>query len=175
MVDDRLRDLIHYVCWKCEDPSKLGVTKLYKILWFSDTWHYRLHGRPITGAEYVKREFGPAPRRGLPAIEELKRDGRLVEPARQGIPFERRDLIAVVVPDTSGFSPAELMIVDTVIKEICDNYTAAGISELSHDIVWDVAQMGEVIPVFAVLASVPGEITDADMQWANDVIANKSP
>jgi Protein of unknown function (DUF4065) len=174
MADDRLMDLIHYVCWKCEDPSRLGITKLYKILWFSDAWHYRLHGRPITDAEYVKREHGPAPRRGLPAIEELKRRGRIVEPERQGFRFERRDLIALTDADVSKFSPAEISIVDAVIAEVCENYTATSISDFSHDQVWDAARMGEVIPLNAILASVAGEITDDDMAWADDIISKLS-
>jgi hypothetical protein len=170
MADERLKDLIHYVCWKCADPSKLGVTKLYKILWFSDTWHYRLHGRPITGADYVKREHGPAPRRGLPAIEELKREGRIVEPHRQGLQFERHDFVALIDADTSRFSAEELAIIDAVMGEVCENHTATSISDLSHDQVWDAAQMGEIIPMVAVLAARAGDVTDEDKAWADGVI-----
>lgn len=37
---EKFKALVHYICWKVEDPRQLGATKLNKILWFSDVLTY---------------------------------------------------------------------------------------------------------------------------------------
>ncbi len=78
MATQKFRDLVHYVCWKCEDPSQLGATKLNKIAWFADVYAYRRDGVSMTGESYVKRQFGPVPRSILPTLALLQREGKLV-------------------------------------------------------------------------------------------------
>ena len=45
------------------EKDKIGITKLNKLLYYSDFEHYRLYGRPIIGDEYVKMGQGPVPER----------------------------------------------------------------------------------------------------------------
>jgi len=172
MSNLKLKQLTHYVVWKCEDPAKLGATKLNKVLWLSDLLAYKVNGTSITGTEYVKRQFGPVPRSILVARRELVAEKKL---------HERTDVIAGMTgmhftalerPDTSVFSPKELEIVDSVLSEICENHTATSISEYSHDAVWGAAKMGEVIPMFAWLAGAPAELSDDDFVWADTIIAD---
>ena len=62
MDREKFRSLVHYVCWRCaDDPAKLGRVKLNKILWLTDFTSYYETGKPMTGARYVKRQFGPVP------------------------------------------------------------------------------------------------------------------
>lgn len=42
-------------------PSKLGKTKLLKLLFFSDFGHMKRYGRPIIGDTYFKLPLGPVP------------------------------------------------------------------------------------------------------------------
>ena len=55
-------------------------------------------------------------------------------------------------PDTLGFSAEELAFVDWWIVFI-DKHTATSISQLSHDYSWEIASMGEELPLYAFLAS----------------------
>ena len=57
--ESKLACLIHYIVWKCSDPTLLGATKLNKVLWYADAFAYMERGTPITGVTYVKRPFGP--------------------------------------------------------------------------------------------------------------------
>jgi len=166
----RLRDLAHYICWKCDDPAKLGSTKLNKVLWLSDLLSYRLRGRAITGAEYTKRQFGPVPRMIMIARSELVSSGKIFERQDQIAGFQGVHFIALEKPDLSDFLQEEIEIVDSVISEICENHTATSISHFSHDLIWRAAKMGEVIPQFAWLASTPGELGEEDYNWADSVI-----
>lgn len=78
----------------------------------------RRHGRPISGAEYFKLKWGPAPRRLLPVRQQLLEEGnaRLVDEVYQGLVQER--LVPMREPDVSLFSPDELAVVDQVVGEL---------------------------------------------------------
>ena len=167
----QLKQLTHYICWKAEDSSTLGATKLNKALWFSDSFAYRLLGQPITDAVYVKRQYGPVPRQILPALKQLQDEGALLIRASVHFNRQKRDFIALQPADPTVFSEPEREIIDSVIAWVCDQHTATSISELSHDGIWEAAEEGEEIPLYAVLAAAPGAITQADMEWADKVIA----
>ena len=47
----------------------------------------------------------------------------------------------------------EKHIVDHVTDTICEKFTAVSISELSHDSIWEMAEDGEEIPLYAIMAS----------------------
>jgi hypothetical protein len=45
-----------------------------------------------------------------------------------------------------------------------------GISDKTHDIIWQLAELGEEIPQPAMLASRLGEVTEDDVAWARETI-----
>ena len=60
----------------------------------------------------------------------------------------------------------ELRIIDQMISYVCEEHTAASISEETHDYVWEIAKMGEEIPYFAVFAGRTREPTEEELEWA---------
>ncbi len=62
-------------------------------------------------------------------------------------------IVALRPPDVSMFSADELKTVDYWIEHIDKEHTATTISEQSHDYAWDIAPMGEVLPLYAILAN----------------------
>src|SRR5258707_6058665 len=85
---EKFKALVHYVCWsRKDDTSKLGSTKLNKILWLSDFVKYYRSGASITGARYVKRQFGPVPRAIMPVLAELESEGAVFT---REVPFHGR-------------------------------------------------------------------------------------
>lgn len=163
---DKFEALVHYICWRCQDPTRLGATKLNKILWFTDATAFVNWGEPITEAVYIKRQFGPVPRQILPTLTRLERDGKLAirETSYLGVP--KREFFTLKPADISGFTAEQISLADYVIDTICEDHTAASISELSHDAVWDLAEIGEEIPLYAVLAAKASEITQESIAWA---------
>jgi|SRR5690349_8161510 len=162
---DKFKSLVHYVCWRCsEDPSRLGAVKLNKILWAADFAYYYEHGKPITGAGYIKRQFGPVPRAILSVLKELQSEGSL---NIREVPFhgyKKKEFIADQ-PQATDLDDDERQIVDAAISLICDEHTAKSISQRSHDHVWRVADDGEEIPYFTTF-SIPGEISEDELEWA---------
>jgi Protein of unknown function (DUF4065) len=65
---ERFEALVLYIAWKTKDDPEFGRTKLAKVLFYSDLAIYAETGRPLTGAAYVHRAFGPFP----PALDSLE-------------------------------------------------------------------------------------------------------
>lgn len=167
--------LVHYICARCQDPSTLGAVKLNKILWYSDTAAYLAFGASITGATYVKRQFGPVPRDILTVRQRLVAKGAIVERNALYFDYEQKQFVALTRPDLSAFSADEISLVDQVIDAICFGHTAASISELSHDLIWKSAAIGEEIPVSAVHAGAPEEITEEMLAWGKSEMKRLEP
>lgn len=168
---EKFKSLVLYACWKAGDTSRLGATKLNKILWFSDLMTYLNLDAPVTGARYIKRQFGPVPSNILPVMEELKAEGKLVVRDTEHFGKPKRDFFPMLYPALGDFSADEISIVDGVIDQICKNHTADSISRLTHNRAWELAEIGEELPMFTVFAR-RGEIDETDIQWADEQIAS---
>ena len=111
--------------------TDLGLTKLYKLLYFAEVECLRECGNTMTGAEYLKYEHGPVPSRGELRLKTLKRAEHLTtvkEP--YGTYFIER-VVPQRAADRSLFDAQELQAIDRV----CQRYgsqTATYLSELSH-------------------------------------------
>jgi hypothetical protein len=146
---NKFKALVQYIAWKAGKRDWFGATKLNKVLWFADARLFVLRGTPITGATYIREKFGPVPKQIMPIRDELEREGR-VKVLKEG------SLIRVVSsekPDLSAFSADELKAVDYWIDHIDRDHTADSISAESHNYAWDIAKMGEELPLYAILAN----------------------
>lgn len=162
----RFKTVAHYVCWLSRDnPLRLGATKLNKILWLCDFLSYYRKGKPLTGARYVRRQFGPVPAAIVPVIKDLESDGVLTvrETAYGG--NRKREFTVLREPDLGSFSLEELDLIRKTTEFVCDAHTAKSISEMSHDHVWQAASDGEEIPYYTVFA-VPDKASESDREWA---------
>ncbi len=170
----KLKTLVHYVCWKTSDDRVLGAVKLNKSLFFSDLWTYVERGTPLTGETYQKREHGPVSTSLLRVLDELVAEGAIF--VRRQLPphHGRLDVIALTKPDITGFTPDEISLVDDAIHYTCYEHKTHEISEESHDIIWELAHIGEEIPYHAMLASELGEVTPEHLEWAKQM-ASKAP
>jgi hypothetical protein len=167
---EKFKNLVHYVCSKCPDPRSLGATKLNKILWYSELQAYLKLEKPISGARFVKRQFGPVPVAIVPVLEELQREGALVVRDVEFFGKPKKEYISLREPELADFTAEEISIVDEITEVICERHTAASISERTHDDIWRMAEIGEDIPLPTVFA-VKGEVTERDIAWADSKIA----
>lgn len=170
----KLKALVHYVCWKTSDDRVLGAVKLNKSLFFSDLWTYVERGTPLTGEAYQKREHGPVSKSLLRVLDDLANEGAIF--VRREVPPHkgRLDVIALTKPDITCFTSDEISLIDDAIHYVCYEHSAHEISEESHDIIWELAEIGEEIPYYAMLASELGEVTPEHLDWAK-LQASKAP
>jgi hypothetical protein len=152
--ESKFRELVLYVAEKCADDLSFGATKLNKILFYADFRAYAILGRPITGAEYQKLEYGPAPRRLIPIRDRMVKAGELAtQEIRLPSGISQKRPVNLRLPDLSLFTAEEISIVDDVIREL-RGQGAETVSTRSHEMVgWIVAKLGETIPYETVFVS----------------------
>ena len=162
--EDKLAELILYIANKMAGDRSAGATKLNKYLYFADFAAVRRLGHPITGAEYQKLRFGPAPRRLAPVRDRLLRENDVRMDARvDALGYVHHDLIPQRDARTDIFGAEELRLVDEVIETLRDK-TATEVSEISHrEAGWQLVAEGETIPyeLDFVLAPSEAELTPA--------------
>lgn len=166
----KMKAMVHHVIAN-SDPVRLGAIRLNKIMWYADTLAYRSTGASISGETYVKRQFGPVPKNVLNILGELEAENAIVVRDQPRFGVVLREFFAKTPSAPEGaLSKDELAILEDVRGVICDEHTAMSISELSHDQVWEAANMGEEIPMAATLAAFPGEMVAQVEHWADRVI-----
>ena len=163
---NKFRTLVLYVVWRAGNREGFGATKLNKVLWFADARSYAMYRKPITGATYIREKHGPVPKEMASIRSELERDG-LIEVTRE--PYYKGELTRLrthEVPDMSAFTPDEMTLIDWWVKHVDEDHTAASISELSHDRMWELAAQGEEIPLYAVFAARIRAPLGKELEWA---------
>lgn len=166
---NRFSDLVHYVCEIARD-KRFGAVKLNKMLWYIDTLSYKKWGASISGeTAYIKRQHGPVGKTTMKTLAELEKKGVLsVRRRHESVGVEYTSL-AELKPNP--FTDDERELIRSVVEDICDNHTANSISERSHTGIWEVAMIGEEIPLCAVLVDDDGEIKNKHKKWADKAIA----
>jgi hypothetical protein len=141
----KFKNVVLYIVLKVGRNDWFGATKLNKVLWFVDARAYTLTGKSITGETYVRGPYGPVPSHINDVLKEMVRE-HLIE-IRKDAPHTR--FIALAKPELFRFSEQERQSIDWWTHNIDKNHTAASISEETHDEVWEMAKMGEVLPLYA--------------------------
>jgi hypothetical protein len=161
----KFKALVHYICWRCEDPRILGTVKLNKVLWHAERiWHLRT-GQPIAGATYLKQQFGVVAKTLAPLVMELEKEGALSTRERSH-GSSLMQYFARFEPDLSMFTAPEVSVVDSLIETICFQATPSPLDLTADNQVSKLAQIGETLPYYTVFAARPAEILKRDMDWA---------
>lgn len=169
--EPKMRQVILYFIHHT-DATKLGKTKLMKLLYFADFDHYEQHDEPITGAVYRRLENGPVPLATFDLLETMMADGQL-----QFLTEHKRVLYLPIEPfDPSLFSDAELQTLHSV-AERWGGTTMDEIVRASHDDPpWNAVANGRSIPYHLVyyrntygdLNLDPSELEPAEGDLIND-------
>jgi len=167
---NRFTVAVHYIIAKCGDPRKLGSTKLNKILWFADVYAYRFFEESITGSKYLRRQYGPVPEKILRVLEQLENEGKISINKKIAV-YDPVIYTSLESPDISALSEDQIGLLNSLIDQICNGYSANEISHVSHDDVWKAAIDGEEIPLNATLMSESANCTPEVLSWASQVIA----
>lgn len=172
MNKEKLKNLVHYICHKVRDPSRLGKTKLNKVLYFSDFLFYLYHHEPITGETYIKKDHGPVSKHLDQILDELQAEGKVFSREQSVIDFTRHELVSKKKPAISDFTGEEIALVDEVIDITLKDQTKGLALMLGQDKVWDIARPGEEIPYFTILGK-DSEPSEKAIRWAREMIEQK--
>ncbi len=172
---EKLKAVTHYICDKATDPSVLGSIKLNKVLWYSDAVHFLLHGNSVTEETYVKRQHGPVPKHIVFAVEDLVKEKKIARGKAHYFGHLKAEFISILPPEEieSLLSVTEVKIIDDAFEHVCLKNTAMSISEKTHNAIWEMASLGEEIPLYTVYATDVDEVDESDIEWAEEEWANK--
>jgi hypothetical protein len=169
--ESRLKELIVYIAKKSGDDPSFGKTKLIKLLAWSDFLAYARLGRSLTGADYIKLDYGPAPKQFPPALNLLRALGRVREVGEDAFTYTQDRVIAVDEPDLSNYTPEEIALVDEVVHHFRE-WSNTALSEESHRefVGWRLAGDREPIRFASVFLS-PEGLTDEDVMRGREIAA----
>lgn len=160
---EKFKDALHYVAARAGARPDFGATKLYKVLWFSEARTFVLNGAPMFGVEFVRQRHGPVPKDAMRIREELVAEGRLKIWKESWSNFSQWHFKSITPPDSSRLSALDIDTLNYWTRHIDEDHTATSISDQSHDYGWEIARMGETLPVHAFLAERLRDPTEAEL------------
>ncbi len=142
---EKFKEVLLYVLGKTAGKPNVGMTALYKLLYFIDFDYYEKYEQQLMGLTYFRNHYGPAPREFMKVVEEMKKDGTLEEVKSSYFAYEQRKFLPHKNADLSKLSAQEIAMVDNVLARYGD-LTATQLMELSHeDTPWFAAEEGKDI------------------------------
>lgn len=147
------------------EVKHFGITKLNKLLYYSDFEHYRLYGRPILGDHYIRMEHGPVPETSYAIFNANFLDGQDTSlkdvfevRSTHYFSFNEKTIVPKGKLDLSVFSQSELEVMGRVADQWKDA-SAREIRDKSHlEKTWqETAELGVIDYKFAL--EQPGSIS----------------
>jgi transcriptional regulator with XRE-family HTH domain len=142
---EKFQQVLLYVLDKVGAKPNVGMTVLYKLLYFIDFDYYEKYETQLMGLTYIKNTHGPTPREFVTVIIDMKERGEIVEVASKYFAHEQKKFLPNKVADLSVLSALELGMIDDVLRRYSDK-TATQLSAMTHrDTPWAATKDGEDI------------------------------
>ncbi len=146
---DKFREVILYISQRCETDPKFSITKLNKILFYSDFVSFGRTGKSITGQIYQKLSFGPCPRGMKPVSDAMQQSREMAIVSRPYFGRIQKKPIALRQPQLEV--PSE-------------------ISDASHGFIgWQIANIGETIPYGLAWVDEEPEFTEQEIEEISSI------
>ena len=130
---ERFRRLALYFAHRSADDGYWGMTKLAKLLFYSDFQAYGELDASITGATYTRYPHGPYPVALKDEVDAIvKREEGYVEPVRRYGYEQRRLRPRGTSVDTSLFTDPEIAIAEKMLERLSVK-SAAEVEEEAHE------------------------------------------
>lgn len=142
---DTFKQVLLYVLEKTAGKPNIGMTALYKLLYFIDFDYYEKYDEQLMGLTYIKNHYGPTPREFVRVVDEMKKNGELEEVKSSYFAYEQRKFLPRQSADLTSLSARETEMIDNVLARYADK-SAAELTRLSHeDTPWIAAEEGKNI------------------------------
>ena len=138
----KFKEVLLYVLEKVGSKSNVGMTVLYKLLYFIDFDYYEKFEEQLVGATYIKNHFGPTPVEFKKIVESMESKGELETVKSKYFLHEQTKYLPRREPDISVLNAKEIKHIDEVLARLSDK-SATELSEYSHkDVPWITAEDG---------------------------------
>ncbi len=142
---DKFREVLLFILGKTAGKPNVGMTVLYKLLYFIDIDFYEKYGEQLMGLRYMKNHYGPTPRKFAALVEKMQSDGDLEEVKSLFFKLDQRKFLPHKQANLSILSGRELEMIEDVLVRYSDK-TASELTKLAHeDTPWKAAKEGKDI------------------------------
>ncbi|MYC35234.1 MAG: DUF4065 domain-containing protein [Chloroflexi bacterium] len=141
---DKFIEAVLYIGERSENDPHFGVSKLTRLLYYSDCAVYMLLGRPITGATYLHFPHGPYPENWYQARMIMEQSGAITvlrDSHAQG--YHRYGLLTNRPANREMLAAEEMEEMDAQMERFAD-YSAAAIEDYSqYEAAWLATEDGQ--------------------------------
>lgn len=142
---EKFKQVLLYVLSKTAGKPNIGMTALYKLLYFIDFDYYEKYEEQFMGLTYIKNHYGPTPREFVKVVDQMKKEKDIEEVQSTYFTYEQKKFLPRKEPDLGVLNGQEKEMVDSVLARYGE-MTAAQLTSLSHeDTPWQAAENGENI------------------------------
>jgi transcriptional regulator with XRE-family HTH domain len=139
----KFKEVFLYVLEKVGSKSNVGMTVLYKLLYFIDFDYYEKFEEQLIGATYIKNHFGPTPVEFKEIVKMMESKGELETVKSKYFLHEQTKYLPRRGPDISVLNANEIKHIDEVLSRLSDK-SAVELSNYSHeDVPWITAEYGQ--------------------------------
>lgn len=128
----KFKQVFLYILEKTAGKPNIGMTALYKLLYFIDFDYYEKYDEQLMGLTYIKNHYGPTPREFVKVVEEMKESGDLEEVKSSYFAYEQRKFLPRTSADLASLSGQEKEMIDSVLARYGDK-SASELTRLSHE------------------------------------------
>lgn len=142
---DKFKQVFLYILDKVGAKPNIGMTVLYKLLYFIDFDYYEKYEEQCMGLTYFKNLHGPTPREFKVVVDSMIAAEEVSQVSNKFFKFEQRKYLPIKNPDLRLLNGREVEMIDSVLERYADK-TATQISDMSHrDTPWKATKDGEDI------------------------------
>jgi transcriptional regulator with XRE-family HTH domain len=144
---DKFHEILLYILKKVGEKPNVGMTVLYKLLYFIDFDYYEKYEEQLMGLVFLKNNHGPTPLLFKKLIKDMIEKNEIEKIKSKFYQYPQTKYLANpdVEPDLSILNGQEKEHIDWELKRF-SNLTAKEISDISHkDVPWISAEKGKPI------------------------------
>ncbi|OGG39884.1 hypothetical protein A2118_00125 [Candidatus Kaiserbacteria bacterium GWA2_50_9] len=140
---EKFKQVLLYILEKIGSKPNIGMTALYKILYFIDFDYYEKFEEQLMGAVYIRNHYGPTPVAFAKIVKEMEREGTLETVETKYFQHEQKKFLPRTKSELKQLSGQEIAHIDETLARLGDK-NARELTELSHrDIPWMCVKDGE--------------------------------
>ena len=141
----KFKEVLLYILEKVGSKPNVGMTVLYKLLYFIDFDYYEKYEEQLIGARYMKNTHGPTPTTFTKIVENMKEKKEIEEIDSKYFQYDQKKFLPLRPADLSVLSGQEKELIDGVLARLSDK-SGSELSKYSHnDVPWVVAKDGQII------------------------------
>lgn len=151
----KFKEVLLYILNEVGSRPNVGMTVIYKLLYFIDFDFYELYEEQLIGATYQKNHHGPTPMEFQKIVDIMIEKEEVTEVTNEYFQYQQKKFLPLREPNLSILNAKEIKMIDSVLDRL-GHMNAAQISEHSHgDVPWLTTEDQQIIEYESVFYRTP--------------------